>query len=51
MLGIVQINLPSALGLASVQLAAPRQTCLRGALLFIGAVGFNGSAPAVLDRI
>ena len=31
-LGIVQINLPSALGLASVQLVAPRQTCLRGAL-------------------
>ena len=34
-LGIVQINLLSALGLASVQLVAPRQTCLRGALLFI----------------
>ena len=28
-LGIVQINLPSALGLASVQLVAPRVTCLR----------------------
>ena len=27
-LGIVQINLPSALGLASVQLVAPRRTCL-----------------------